>query len=258
MPPSASPVRLVQFTDPHLYAHDGGEIEGVNTQASLRSVLETAQSRHWPPDAILATGDLVHDHTRAGYERFRANFAELGAPVYCIPGNHDEPALMRELLDTPPFQYCGSAELGNWAIVLLDTHLPGSAGGRLGEDELERLDGLLAGWTDRHVLVCLHHHPVPMGSPWIDELGIEDAEELLAVVDRYRTVRALLWGHVHQASDRTRGPLRLMSTPSTCAQFAPGTSRYAVDDAAPGYRWLELEADGGIATGVVRTGGRAG
>jgi Icc protein len=247
-----APLRLFQITDPHLFAHDGGEIEGVNTQASLRAVLEAAQARDWPPDAILATGDLVHDHTRAGYERFRKNFAGFGLPVYCLPGNHDEPGLMREMLDEDPFQFCGAAEHGRWAIAMLDTHLPGSNGGRLGADELARLDALLAGWPDRHVLVCLHHQPVPMGSPWIDSLGIEDVDELLAIVARHDNVRALLWGHVHQASDRIQDGLRLMSTPSTCAQFAPFTEVFTVDDAAPGYRWLELAADGGIDTEVIR------
>ncbi|HUO82628.1 MAG TPA: 3',5'-cyclic-AMP phosphodiesterase [Gammaproteobacteria bacterium] len=248
-----APLCLLQITDPHLFAHDGGEIEGVNTQTSLSAVLAGAQARaDWPPQAVLATGDLVHDHTRAGYERFRTNLAGFGLPVYCIPGNHDEPGLMREMLDTAPFQFCGAAEYGPWAIAMLDTHLPGSNGGRLGDSELARLDALLAGWPDRHVLVCLHHQPVPMGSPWIDSLGIEDVDELLAIVARHGNVRALLWGHVHQESDRMRDGLRLMSTPSTCAQFAPFTEVFTVDDAAPGYRWLELAADGGIVSEVIR------
>lgn len=245
-------IRLLQITDSHLYADDDGELGGVNTARSLRAVLDAAQAEHWPPRAILATGDLVQDHTRAGYERFHDALAGFGFPVHCIPGNHDDPALMRELLAMPPFTFCGVAGYGNWTIPLLDTWRENSAGGRLGAGELGRLDHLLSAHSGGHALVCLHHQPVPMGSPWIDEVGLADAADFLAVIDRHDNVRAVLWGHVHQASDREREGVRMMSTPSTSAQFEPASLSFSYDSAGPGWRWLELHADGSIETWVGR------
>jgi Icc protein len=55
---------------------------------------------------------------------------------------------------------------------------------------------------------------------------------------------------VHQASDRMRNNVRFMSTPSTCAQFLPGSEFFALDDRAPGMRWIQLHDDGRIETEV--------
>ena len=43
-----------------------------------------------------------------------------------------------------------------------------------------------------------------------------------------------------------------MATPSTCVQFLPQSATFAVDNAAPGYRWLSLYEDGSLETGVER------
>ena len=64
-------------------------------------------------------------------------------------------------------------------------------------------------------------------------------------------MRALTWGHVHQAWEGERRGVRLLATPSTCAQFLPASDDFAVDTRPPAYRILELAADGGIQTGVV-------
>ena len=52
-----------------------------------------------------------------------------------------------------------------------------------------------------------------------------------------------------------RGDLRLLASPSTCVQFAPGSEEFQVDRSAPGYRWLRLHADGRLDTGVSRVTG---
>jgi Icc protein len=45
--------------------------------------------------------------------------------------------------------------------------------------------------------------------------------------------------------------VRLLSTPSTCAQFVPRSDGFAIDRRPPGYRWLELRDDGSLSTDVV-------
>jgi Icc protein len=42
-----------------------------------------------------------------------------------------------------------------------------------------------------------------------------------------------------------------MSSPSTCAQFQPSSDTFALDTRPPGYRWIDLHADGSIDTSVV-------
>jgi 3',5'-cyclic-AMP phosphodiesterase len=247
---SRAPTRIVQFTDLHLYGAADGRLRGVATLPALEAAIAATQAREAPWEAVLLTGDLVQDDP-AGYAHVRRLFSTSPVPVYCIPGNHDEQGPMRAALGAQPFQICGTARHGEWLLVMLDSYQHGMAAGRLGEGELARLDAALAAHADRHALVCLHHHPVASGSRWLDTVGLENGAALFEVLDRHRNVRVLLWGHVHQAFDGERRGVRLLATPSTCAQFRPQSDGFAIDQRPPGYRWLELHADGRVDTGVV-------
>jgi 3',5'-cyclic-AMP phosphodiesterase len=246
-----SVVRLIQFTDPHLYGSETETLRGIATLPALEAALSAAQqSLAWPPDVILVTGDLVQDDP-SGYVHIRRVFGHLGMPVLCIPGNHDDAAVMHRELRVDPFTVGGYADFGGWRIVLLDSSLPGSASGRLSEKTLTQLEDALRSADGRHCLVTLHHHPVAMSSRWLDRVGLENAAEFFNVVDRHDNVRAILWGHVHQAYEGLRKNVRLLATPSTCAQFVPHADEFAVDRRPPAYRTLELQADGSLLTEVV-------
>ncbi len=248
LPPGA--FRILQITDSHLYADAAGCLAGINTLDSFRAVL--AQARHLNSDIVLATGDLVHDASPKGYQRVRDAFSGFGAPVYCLPGNHDVPEVMSRCLSgdgvTSPKQVLHQ----NWAIFLLDSTIPGEEGGRLGDDELRRLERGLAQHRDHHALICLHHHPVPVGSAWMDRMALEHPERFFGLLERFPNVRGVLWGHVHQAYDATYRDLRLMGSPSTCIQFTPRVDQFGIDNEPPGLRWLELFPDGAIRTGIQR------
>jgi Icc protein len=231
-----------------LYGSADGRLRGVATDSSLTAVLDDAFSRVPDYSAVLVTGDLVQDDA-TGYLRFRSFFGGLNKPVLCIPGNHDLPDAMRRELVGAPFEICGTHEHGGWQFIMLDSYDPGHVGGRLSAAELARLDAALARST-KHAMVCLHHHPIPMQSRWLDTVGLAAAEEFWRVIDSHAHVRAVVWGHVHQEYDGRRGAVRLYATPSTGAQFLPQSDRYAVDGRPPAFRLFDLQADGGILSEV--------
>lgn len=249
--PMAQPFVLLQLTDPHLYATAQSQLRGVDTNESFAAVLAQAQhSSRWPPDALLVTGDIVQDESRAGYQRFRAMLEPLGLPVYSIPGNHDDPRLLAEIAHGGRFQVCGDARFGAWSVILLSTHLTGEDGGGLGAKRLRALAATLAAHRDSRVLIAMHHHPLPVGSAWLDGVGLRDAAAFLDVIDAHPHVRGVVCGHTHQASDRARRGVRFITSPSTCSQFLPCSDRFALDDRPPGMRWIALHADGLIETEV--------
>lgn len=244
------PLRLLQLTDSHLRAAADGALKGWRTRESLELALRAALDGEAAPDAILATGDLSQDGSAASYGHLRDLLGGLGVPVFCIPGNHDHPQTMAAELSQPPFHYCGDHGLGAWRLAMLATWDGDRGGGRLPEQELQRLAATLERAAEPHVLVVLHHHPVPMNS-WLDKVALDNADEFLAVTDSCPRVRGVLWGHVHQAYDSERRGVRMLGTPSTCFQFVPRVRQSDVDpDAGPGWRWLELGGDGRIATRV--------
>ncbi|HLK71550.1 MAG TPA: metallophosphoesterase [Steroidobacteraceae bacterium] len=241
--------RLLQISDPHLFADPNGRLRGVNTLTSLQRVLDHALAHRRGLDALLCTGDIVNDEP-AGYAHFERLTGSIGLPVFCLPGNHDDARALRAALAHAPFQVGGHVDVGRWRLVLLDSSVPGRAAGHLAHAELERLRDALQG-SDRHVMICLHHQPVPMASRWLDALGLDNAAELLALLDDYPKVRAITWGHVHQCFDSHRHGVRLLGTPSTGAQFLPLSREFAIDTRPPAYRLLNLRADGTLSTELV-------
>ena len=250
----AGTLRVLQLTDTHLYANPVGTLLGVNTLDSFERVVRHFRDCHWPLDLLLATGDLVHDASPQGYEKIGETLASFDVPVFCLPGNHDAPAVMREHLCADGVSTQMVHDHGDWRFVMLDTVIPGEEGGRLANEELQRLEDALAS-SDRHTLVCMHHQPVSIGSAWIDTMSIENPETFFQIIDRHPQVRGVLWGHVHQTFDARRNAVRLMASPSTCVQFAPHTDRFQIDAEPPGFRLLALLPDGTIRSEVVRTDG---
>lgn len=241
--------RLIQFTDPHLSGDAGATLRGVATLPALERTLAHALARYQDVAALLVTGDLVQDDP-GGYAHFHRLFARLGKPVHCIPGNHDLVDEMRAALGTAPFVLGGHFDTRAWRIVMLDSAVPGTASGRLTPGALAQLDHSLGTAGARHALVCLHHHPIDMGSRWLDQVGLVNRDDLLAVIEQHHHVRAVLWGHVHQELDTERHGVRFLATPATCAQFLPGSDEFAIDLRPPAYRVLTLRDDGGLETHV--------
>ncbi|MGH8396620.1 MAG: 3',5'-cyclic-AMP phosphodiesterase [Gammaproteobacteria bacterium] len=246
----STPVRLLQITDTHLFAESDKTLYGVNTRESLRHVLNAAM-RHPKPDLVLATGDLVHDESPAGYSALSDMLQSLNAPVAAIAGNHDALTPLQSITN-PQIHVGGVHTLGAWQIILLNTLASGKVGGHLDEAELEFLETALAHAQMFNVLIALHHHPVSIGSAWLDRIALDNAGEFFEVVDRFDNVRGILWGHVHQAFESERKGIRLLATPSTCVQFLPGSEKFATDNKPPGMRWLTLHANGRFDTEVER------
>jgi Icc protein len=245
---AAHPALLIQLTDPHLFAEPALML-GVDTDASLRAVVDAIRRDHGEADLLLATGDLSHDGTDASYRRFADAVGALGIPVRCLPGNHDMPAALQRTLGawTEPV-----ADLGAWRIVLLDSRADGSNAGHLERAQFELLDHALATANGRPALVAMHHNAVQLSADWRDPMMLDNAAELFRHLARWRNTRVLLWGHVHQEFDRRRGSIRMLATPSTCFQFAIRDGRHRLDAQPPGYRWLKLYPDSSVATGVRR------
>jgi Icc protein len=248
---SPDPIRVLHVTDPHLFADTESSLRGTVTNESLARVLGHYRQSGWQADLIAMTGDVIQDDTAAAYDRFIEHLAPLELPVYCVPGNHDVRSFMRDALAHPLFFYCASVQVGDWLMTGIDSCLEDDAGGRVSDEELERLQGILAETTAAHVAICLHHPPLQMGSKWLDQVGLKNSTEFLNVIVRSGKVRTALFGHVHQAFDEQHESVRVIGTPSTCRQFKPGSDDFALDELPPAYRRIELLPDGRVESELI-------
>jgi len=247
-----SGLKILQFTDTHIFVDSSQRFDGIDTLESLKRVIELARCNHWPPDIIVLTGDLVHDSLPDAYRRVLSALNEIEVPVYCIPGNHDDPVLMQKVLCCGKVAMTKQIVLQNWQLVLLNTYIPNTHSGLLAESEKEFLDACLKNHREKYAMICLHHHPVSIGSPWMDAMALQNPGELFAILERHDQVKSIIWGHIHQRFEQQKNGIRLLGSPSTCVQFKPKTDSYVRDDLEAGYRWLELCDDGMIHTGISR------
>jgi Icc protein len=214
-------------------------------------VLDHFQASGWHGDMVAMTGDLIQDGSREAYERFCELMLPLGLPVYCVPGNHDNRDMMKDALARPEFHYCASVVNGAWLITGIDSCVSDDAAGRIDDHEMERLETVLETTAAEHVLICLHHPPLPVGSKWLDQVGLKNGEEFLRLIARTGKVRAAIFGHVHQAFEGSHESIQIIGTPSTCRQFKLASDEFALDDNPPAYRRVSLHSDGSVATELI-------
>ena len=251
-PADSKYIRLVQITDTHISTETGEQFENFDTRESLGRVIKAINAFETAPDAVLLTGDLVHETKEIVYRKLLDQLTLLKAPVVCLPGNHDDPALMNKVLNAHNVSTDKVLSLDQWTVILLNTWIPDSHSGRLSEQELEFLDTTLAGNADKFILVCMHHPPVKIGSPWMDAMMLENPASFFKVLDGHTHVRAVLWGHIHQEYHALRNEVELLGSPSTCIQFRPGVKSFTKDNLPPAFRNLKLGPDGGLESRLVQ------
>lgn len=239
---------LLHLTDTHLYADPGRELKEVNTRQSFRAVQEVAMRHHGDANLLILGGDLAQDEAEESYRYLAHELERMRLPYVYVPGNHDGIELMCSFLGESP----SSQWMDGWQLIFLNTHVDGEVAGFLSDTQLQMLEKELSASSDRHQLIVMHHHPVPIGCDWLDEIGLLNHGAFWNIVDRFPSVRCVLFGHAHQFFDSMRGNVRLLCTPSTSIQFMPKNREFRLDRRSPGYRWLKLLPDGSIETDVER------
>ena len=245
-------VQIAQITDCHIFADADETLYGMNTRHGFEAVKQAIAGGEGLYDLLLATGDLAQDGSAAAYRYLAEQFDDFEIPTFWLAGNHDDIDVMQGNFVGKHIHTAREVLAGNWLIVLLDSTIAGEVHGRVSESQLDFMETALRRYASRHALVCLHHQAQETGSEWIDKKGLLDADRFRAGLARHDNVRGVVWGHVHQEFHRSIDGVRWMSTPSSCVQFKPGSTEFALDDARPGYRRLKLGADGSIETTVLR------
>jgi len=246
--------RLVQITDSHLFADRSTIFDGLNTYETLKDVVNLAIQQQDNIDCVLCTGDLTQDSSIEAYHHFIDAMSVMDAPQLWIPGNHDIRSQMQQVLEQNSIHLSRSVVLGNWRIIMLNSSVEGQVHGMLDQKELADLDFELADSerNNSNVLICVHHNCLPVKAAWLQQHCLKNSDELFSITDKYSHVKGILYGHIHQEFGAIRNDVKIMATPSTCIQFHPTNDEFKIDNANPGYRWLELEPDGGIKTKVER------
>jgi 3',5'-cyclic AMP phosphodiesterase CpdA len=249
---------VAQLTDLHLAQPDSGDLSG--NRARFQSCLDTLQALSQAPDFYLVTGDIAERGEEEAYRFFLKRMHALGRPWLAVTGNHDNAtrftaASAGEPAD--PLRHMGSARVGSWRIVGVDTAAPGMDGGWFDDVRATLLARTLDQEPDVPTLVAMHHPPVVSGVEWIDPAA--DASWIArfrGVISRFRQVRQIVCGHAHMPVVTTFCGVPTTIAPATAAQlwpdFAPfdprrPDGRIMVVDGQPGFALHRL-GNAGVAT----------
>lgn len=249
------PHRIIQITDCHLFA-DRRELRGIATWPRLEAVLREIRSRFSDFDCLVVTGDTAHDEIEETYVAFREALGDLTERLFLIPGNHDNrEAIVKvfpercELTDGRlTFQH----SLGDWQLIGLDSHIPGEVAGRIGPAQFTWAAEPLTTTQKQHAVIFVHHPPVPMHSRWLDEIGLEDGDVLLELLEQFPNIKLVCSGHVHQESTTVTSGPAVLTSPAVGPQFRPRTDDLEIDPLPPALRVLDLASDGTWTSQVVR------
>lgn len=227
---------LVQLTDTHI-EEPGNLLYGkVNTAKHLRESVEEINAMSPQPDLVMISGDLVENPSEATYGHFAAIIEPLKAPVYLLPGNHDDPQLMKTLfgdsclfpVQHPTNQYV--IEDFTVRILALNSHFEGSELPDFGPRRLQWLREALAE-SDRPTLIAIHHPPMKTGVGFVDMVGEQWYAGISEVVQQHPQVQLIIAGHGHSDLIGRMGSVPVYMAGSTAHQLIAAR----VHDRAPSF-----------------------
>lgn len=234
---------VLQLSDTHLRATAGDQVFGRDPDERLAVVLDAWRASGQTADLVLLTGDLSDDGSTAGCERLAEAVAALDAPVFAIPGNHDQPDVVAAVWGGRDI-----AEVGAWLVVGVDTTVPGQVHGAVDVPavmaQLDALDG-------RPVLLALHHPPVSRSTG--DQFRLDGADELLEALAQRPQVRAIVAGHLHDAVDLAAPQgLPVLGCPATVIGIIHRGDEMEIAPAATtGARVISLAEDGSLTSRIL-------
>jgi len=213
-------VLIAHLSDPHITV---GPLAAEPATGLYRALGRVLTLEPWP-DCVVITGDLTDNGRPDEYAALREVLGTFPLPVHLVAGNHDRTANL--VAEFAPDRVGGGAERASYTIeydevtiVVLDSQVDGTAGGTLGPAQLSFLDSELARRTNVPALVCLHHPPIDVGIPFMDNIRLTDGAELGAVLARHPHVIRVLAGHLHRTVSAAFGGTTLSVAPSTYRQI---------------------------------------
>lgn len=240
---------LIQISDTHLMDDPSAQFVDMNPEQSFHAVMADIQQHYPQAHAIIHTGDLAQVPVIETYQRYLDYMRNLHIASYQIPGNHDDQTLF-PFLDQRNDVHI--VHLEEWSVLLVNSAVPDHVHGWVSDEHLQQIDDLLHQYSEQHIIIACHHHPIEMQSHWIDQHKLKNTQQLTDLLAKHLHVKLVICGHVHQDSINQWQHVEVMSTPSTCVQFKPKSKDFALDQRAPGYRVLHLFADGRFSTHIHR------
>ncbi len=243
-------MKLIQISDCHLFADKQKcGYNNINPYQSLQLLLDQALILN--PDLLIVTGDISGDCSEQSYHHFieLVQQANLDKRLITIPGNHDDSQYYFTALEQ--FHLCSEKPktLGQWQMHGINTMHKGTLG-KVSQKELQDIATSVTRSPNLDHIICCHHHPIDCQS-WMDKHEWINRQAFTDLVSLHPNIKAVIYGHIHMATDKQKDHCLYLSVPSSCWQWA-ATPEFAVANESPGMRILDLQEGGKLTTSIQR------
>ena len=242
-PTTPYPTRLAVISDPHVSTRASGSAKQFDrTESFLKTTIDDINSRD--VDAVVSTGDLTKDGAPWDFERLDELLAELTAPFFAVPGNHDVPKTIDDHRSASRGRFVECYTPGSLpyhrrigGVDLFGLDSAWTPDGDLRESHDGRITPAQLGWLDSRVaaadcpVVIAHHNLPPTASDLaaygeatgVDMSGVPIMRNGEQVVEGLEAagVPLALTGHIHLPGvARSDGPAASTADPSTATATA--------------------------------------
>ena len=218
---------LVQITDTHIEAPGELAYGRFDTARNLRAAIDVINQMDPAPDIVLHTGDMAHHGTSEHYSHFRELIADLRAPFFALPGNHDDRNNFRAAFsDTAWMPRRGEFlhyTIDDFPVRILccDSVLEGRVQGGFCSERLAWIEDQLSQASNQPTIIALHHPPFGSGMTGSTSNGLINGGSLFsAVLKRHKQVVRVIAGHAHRPFTCSFGNTIGYAAPTTCYPFA--------------------------------------
>lgn len=243
-------MKFIHITDIH-FVDEGMQLHGGDPSVRFAACLDDIAKWHSDAEFCVISGDLVEFGTAESYQLLKSHLEAFPLPCHLMVGNHDNRTALRSIFHDRPLgdgafvQHRVDAEAG--CFLFLDTKKdgPNEHAGQLCPERLAWLKDQLIDAGDRPCYLFMHHPPFKVGIPYVDDIGLLEADAFFETLRFGRNIRHAFFGHIHRMTYVNWRGIPFTSLPSMNHQLPlnPDSVEYDFCDEPPAYGVVLIEND---------------
>ena len=236
-------MKLIHLSDIHLM-ENGQIIWETDTKSHFDKAIDIIKKLS-DIDAIIISGDLSNDGSEWSYRYIDNQFASIGIPTYCCPGNHDNINFLSHKFEPEFLQFKNYIYLEGWKFYFLNTVIPdeidpshNKARGMIPEKELLELERELT--YNKIPTAIIFHHPAKEPGGWLNRRLLENRDQFNHIISKFSHVKLVLYGHIHYGIQHEENGIIYSASPSIGYAFDKELPKFQIADKQEGFNIIEI------------------